>query len=138
MCIIYVCMYAITYAMPVYYVICTATLQERRVFFTILRDVFVGVVDHTQLEELIQEIHPPPAALLSGLMDNPTPLSADVSVSSPITVPPALEGEGRRAQVMAAIAREAHQLGLLLHQPWMRAVAQVHTALSANHGEYRL
>ena len=116
------------------YLINAPTPQEQRVFFAILRDVFVGVVDHTQLEELVQEIHPPPATLLSGLIDSPTPLSADAGVSFPTTVPPGLDGEDRRVQVMAAIAREAQHLGLVLHHPWMNVVAQVHTALCANHG----
>ena len=99
--------------------------QERRVFLSILREVFVGVVDHTQLEELIQDIHSPLPALLS----------ADVAVASTSTFPPSLDGEGGRVQVMAAIAHEAQKLGLLLHQPWLNAVAQVYTALSANNGE---
>ena len=144
----YVCT-VVTYASPVYYFVCTyvintptplfivinaSTPQERRVFFAILRDVFVGVVDHTQLEELVQEIHPPPATLLSQLVDNSSPLSTNVGVLSPTTAPPAVDGEDGRVQVMAAIAREAQHLGLLLHQPWMSAVAQVHTALCANHG----
>ena len=142
-----------TYASPVHYfvrtyVINTPTLlfivinasnpQERRVFFAILRDVFVGVVDHTQLEELVQEIHPPPATLLSRQVDNSSPLSTNVSVLSPTTAHPAVDGEDGRVQVMEAIAREAQLLGLLLHQPWMSAVAQVHTALCANHGGCRL
>ena len=119
---------------PLFIVINAPTPQERRVFFAILRDVFVGVVDHTQLEELVQEIHPPPATLLSQQVDNSSPLSTNVGVLSPTIAPPAVEGEDGRVQVMAAIAREAQNLGLLLHQPWMSAVAQVHTALCANHG----